>query len=125
MEKFLGNLHDTTCNSFLSLPVSKYTSFNFLNRLISSVIGNTLTSPAMPCVLAIAPTCKNSSMDSFYSFHFDFSIYYCIKWFKKTQLFYYNRTCYNISIQNGRRFNSNNIINKLKISNLNIFQTPR
>ena len=57
-----------------------------------------MTSPAMPCVLAIAPTCKNSSMDSFYSFHFDLSIYYCIKWFKKTQLFYYNRTCYNISI---------------------------
>lgn len=43
-----------------SFSLSRTTSFNFLKRFTSSVVGNTFTSPRIPCVCVITPTCNLS-----------------------------------------------------------------
>ena len=44
----LKNFTPSISRPFCSLPVSRITCFNFLNRSGSSVVGNTFTSPRIP-----------------------------------------------------------------------------
>ena len=56
----LKNLTPSISRVRRSLPVSRMTSFSFLKRFASSVVGNTFTSPRMPWVCVITPTCSSS-----------------------------------------------------------------
>ena len=59
---FLKNFTAVISMGLSSLPVSKSTSFSFLNRAASSVVGNTFTSPRTPWVDVMTPTRKVSSI---------------------------------------------------------------
>ena len=57
----LKNLTDCTVTLTLPLLPAITHPFNFLNLAGSSVVGNTLTSPLIPCVDVITPTLNISS----------------------------------------------------------------